>query len=109
MLVIHQELAVRPLQIQQLNYHDVLLEIDSKVDVEWVVQKLLRMEGWKRAPCHLECVSCSNEEGLLKLRGGEWVATTVDPEWIDPSQWDQIAPMGDEGQPHPASCGFLSS
>ena len=62
-LVIHQELAVMPLQIQQLN-HDVLIEFDGEVDVEWVVQKLLRMEEWMGAPCNLGCVPCSNEERL---------------------------------------------
>ena len=43
-LIIHQELGVIPLQIQQLNHYDVLIEFDSEVDVESVVQKLLSME-----------------------------------------------------------------
>ena len=33
-LILHQELGVMPLQIQWLNYHDVLIEFDSEVDVE---------------------------------------------------------------------------
>ena len=49
------------LQMQWSNHHDVLIEFDSKVDVEWVVQKLLRMEQWMGPPCNLEY---SNEEGL---------------------------------------------
>ena len=72
-LITHQELEVMPLQIQQLNYHDVLIEFDSEVDVEWVAQKLLRIEWWMGAPCHLECAPCSNKEGLLQFRGGECV------------------------------------
>ena len=39
-----------PLQIQQLNHDDVLIEFDSEFDVEWVAQKLLRMEQWMGAP-----------------------------------------------------------
>ena len=42
--IIHQELGVMPLKFQWLSQHDVLIEFDSQVDVEWVVQKLLRME-----------------------------------------------------------------
>ena len=45
-LVMHQELAVMLLRIQQLSHHDVQIEFDSEVDVEWVAQKLLRMEWW---------------------------------------------------------------
>ena len=48
-LVVHQKLGVIPLWIQQLNYWDVLIEFDGKVDVEWVAQKLLRMEWWMEA------------------------------------------------------------
>ena len=62
-LIIPQELGVMPLQIQQLNHHDVLIKYDSKVDVKWVVHKLLRMEWWMGAPCNLEYVPCSDEEG----------------------------------------------
>ena len=43
-LVMHQELEVMPLRIQQLSYHDVLIEFDSEVDVEWVAQK--QYSGW---------------------------------------------------------------
>ena len=39
-LIIHQKQGVIPLQIQWLNHHDVLIEFDSEVDVEWVAQKL---------------------------------------------------------------------
>ena len=53
-----------PLKIQWVNYHDALIEFDSEADVEWVAQKLLRMEWWMGAPCNLECVTYSNEEGL---------------------------------------------
>ena len=63
-LIIHQELGVMPLWIQWLNYCDVLIEYDSEIDVEWVAWKLLRMKWWMGAPCNLECVPCSNEEGL---------------------------------------------
>ena len=38
-----------PLQIQWLNHCDVLIEFDSEVDIEWVVQKLLRVE-WLMEP-----------------------------------------------------------
>ena len=34
------------------------------------------------APCHLECVPCSDEEGLQQFGGGEWVALREDPELI---------------------------
>ena len=44
--VMHQELGVMPLWNQWLNYHDVLIGVDSDVNVEWVAQKLLRMEQW---------------------------------------------------------------
>ena len=90
---------------QQLNHHDILIDFDSEVDVEWVVQKLLRMQWWIGAPCNLECVPCSEEEGLQQFRGGEWVAPRVDPEWIDLSQWCQIAPTGCAGQSHPHNYG----
>ena len=34
-LIIHQEMGVNaPVQIQQLNYHDVLIEFDTEVDAE---------------------------------------------------------------------------
>ena len=92
-LIMHQELGVMPLWIQWLNYHDVLIEFDSEVDVGWVAQKLLRMEWWMGAPCNLEGVPCSNEQGLQQFRGGEWVAPVVDPEWINPSSWGQSAPI----------------
>ena len=45
-LIIHQELGEMSLQKQWPNYCDVLIEFDSEVDVEWVAQKLLRMEQW---------------------------------------------------------------
>ena len=68
--IIHQELGVMPLWTQQLNHHDVLIEFDSEVDVERVVQKLLRIEWWMGAPCNLECIPCSDKEGLWQFRGG---------------------------------------
>ena len=68
-LVIHPELGVMPLQIQQLNYHDVLILFGSEVDVEWVAQKLLRMEWWMGASCNLECIPCSNKEGASTVQG----------------------------------------
>ena len=43
-LVVHQALGVMPLWIQWLNYCDLLIEFDIEVDMEWVAQKLLRME-----------------------------------------------------------------
>ena len=63
------------------------------------------MEWWKGAPCHLEFVPCSNEEGLLQFSGGEWVAPKVHPEWIDPSCQGQLSPIGGAGQPHPDNYG----
>ena len=63
-LVEHQELGVR---IQQLSYHDVLIEFDREVDVRWVAQKLLRMEWWMGALCYLECNPCGDEEGLQQF------------------------------------------
>ena len=98
-LVIHQELGVMPLQIQQLNYHDVLIEFDSEFDVEWVIQKLLRMEWWMGAQCKLECVLCSDKEGLWQFREGEWVAPREDPEWIDLSRRGPLALTGLQGGP----------
>ena len=56
-------------------------------------------------PCHLGYAPISSEEGLLQLRGGEWVAPKVDLEWIDPSQWGQIAPTGCVRWPHPDNYG----
>ena len=53
-----------PMRIQWLNHHDVLIEFDSEADVEWVVQKLLRIEWWMGVPCDLENVPCSNEDLL---------------------------------------------
>ena len=69
-LLVHQELGMMPLRIQQFSYHDVLIEFDSGIHVEWVAQKLLRMEWWMGTPCHLECVPCSYVEGLWQFRGG---------------------------------------
>ena len=40
----------------------MLIEFDREVDVEWVTQKLLQMEWWMAAPCHLECVLVGDEE-----------------------------------------------
>ena len=97
-----------PLQIQQLNYHYVLIEFDSKVDVEWVAQKLLRVEWWV-APCHLKCVPCSDEEGFQQFRGGEWVAPRVDPEWIDLSSQGHQPPWDVWGGPILITIRFLSS
>ena len=45
--------------------HDVLIEFDSEVDVEWVVHRLLRIEWCMEVQCDLECLPCSDEE-LLK-------------------------------------------
>ena len=63
-LVVHQELGMLPLKVQQLSYQDALIEFDSIMDVEWVVQKLLRMEWWMGALCHLEYIPCSDEDAL---------------------------------------------
>ena len=52
------------------------------------------------APCHLECVPCSDKEGLQQFRGGEWVAPKVDPEWIDPPSQGQPAPTWSMAWPH---------
>ena len=52
------------LWIQWLNHCDALIEFNGKVDVEWVVKKLLRMEQWMGAPCNLDCVPYSNDERL---------------------------------------------
>ena len=60
-LIIHQELGVMPLVNQWQNHHDVLIEFDSEVDVEWVAQKLLRMEWQMGAGSNFECVPCSDE------------------------------------------------
>ena len=59
------------------------IEFDSKVDVEWVAQKLFQDGVMDEAPCHLECILCSDEEGFSQIRGGEWVAPRVDLEWIN--------------------------
>ena len=99
-LIMHQELRVMPLWIQWLNYHDVLIEFDSKADVEWVSQKLLRMEWWMGASCNLKCVPCTDEEGLQQLKGGEGIAPRVDSEWIDLSSKGQSASMRCVGWPH---------
>ena len=63
-LVVHHELGVLPLKVQQLSYQDVLIEFDSSMDVECVIQKLLRMEWWMGVLCHLECIPCSDEDAL---------------------------------------------
>ena len=57
------------------------------------------------APYKLECVPCSNEEGLWQFRRGESVASRVDPEWIDPSRQGQIVPTGSVGWSHPDNYG----
>ena len=44
--------------------------------------------------CHLDCITCNDEEGLQQFRGGEWVVLRVDPEWVDSSQCGQVTPMG---------------
>ena len=87
--------------IQQLSHCDVMIQFDSEDDVEWVAQNQLRMEWWMGAPCDLECVLCSDKQRLQQFRGGEWVAPRVDPEWMNPLRWCQIAPTGCEGWPHP--------
>ena len=71
-LMVHQELGVMPLRIQQLSHWYMLIKFDSEVDVEWVAQKVLQMEWWMEAPCYLECVPCSSNEGLQQFRGGDW-------------------------------------
>ena len=48
--------------MQQLNHHDILIESDSEVDVEWVVQRLLKIEWWMGTQCNIECLACSDEE-----------------------------------------------
>ena len=63
------------------------------------------MEWWMGLPCNIECVPCSNEEGLEQYRGGEWVAPRVDPEWMDLSRWGHIATTGCVGWPHPDNYG----
>ena len=45
-------------------------------------------------PCHLECIPCSDEEGIWQFMGGEWVALRVVLEWVDLSRHGQITPMG---------------
>ena len=103
-LVVHQELGVMPLRIQQLSYQDVLIEYDLEVDVEWVTQKLLWMEWWMGAPCHLECVLVSDKE-LWQFRGENWVAPQVDPEWVNPSQHYLITSPVGATWPHSDSYG----
>ena len=49
-LIMHQELEVMLLRIQWLSYHGVLIKFDSKVNMECVAQKLLRMEWWMGGP-----------------------------------------------------------
>ena len=65
-LVVHRELRVLPLKVQGLSYQDVLIVFDSGINMEWVAQKLFRMKWCMGAPCHLECIPCSNW-------GGGWV------------------------------------
>ena len=43
------------------------------MDVEWVVQKLLRMERWMGTLCHTECVPSSDEDVLWEFKKGGWV------------------------------------
>ena len=69
-LIIHQELGVMPLQIQWLKHHDVLIEFDSEVDVEWVVQKLLRMEQWKGSHITLSVSPLVMKKGFDSSREG---------------------------------------
>ena len=68
-LVVHQEIGVLPLKVQQLSYQDVLIEFDSIMDVELVAQKWLRMEWWMGALSHLECIPCSNKDVFWESRG----------------------------------------
>ena len=63
-LMVHQELGVMPLRIQQLSHWNMLIKFDSKVDVEWVAQKLLQMLWWMEAPCHQEGIPCCGDKGL---------------------------------------------
>ena len=49
------------------------------------------MDGGSMPP---QVCPCSDMEGLLQFRGGEWVAPRVDPEWADPSRCDQLTPTG---------------
>ena len=92
-VVVHQELRVLPLRVQQLSYQDVLIEFDSAVDVEWVAQKLLRMEWWMSAQCYLECIPCSGEDSLWEFRGGGWCPPWMDLEWIDLSRHGPVTPQ----------------
>ena len=69
-LVIHHKLAVMPLLIKQLSHCDVLIEFDSEVDVEWVVQKLLRMEWWMGPHITLSVSPVTIKKGFNSSREG---------------------------------------
>ena len=96
-LVVQQELGALPKKVQQLSYQDVLIEFDNAVDVEWVAQKLLSMEWWMGALCHLECIPCSDEDVLWEFigMGAPW----VDAKWVDPPKQGQVTPTGAVDQP----------
>ena len=81
----------------------MLIEFDSAVDVEWVAQKLLRMEWWMETLCHLECICCSDEDVLLEFRGNG--CPQVDVEWIDPSRQGKVTLTGATDQSHPENYG----
>ena len=68
-LMVHQELEMIPLRIQQLSHQGMLIEFDNEVDVQWVAQKLLWKEWWIGAPCHIESVPCGSDERLQQFRG----------------------------------------
>ena len=70
-LVVHQELKLMPLKVQQSNYWDVLIKLDSPVEMEWVAQKLIRVEWWMWFPCHIKCILCSDKDELWEF-GGDW-------------------------------------
>ena len=50
------------------------------------------------APCHLECIPCSDKDTLWEFRGGVG-APLVDTEWIDPSRWEQVTPQVQQSSP----------
>ena len=74
------------------------MEFNSAMNVEWVALKLLRLEWWMKAPCHLEHIPCSDEDVLQEFRGDgcPWVVM----DWIDSSRQGQVTPTGATDEPH---------
>ena len=80
--IIAQDTSVQPVWILRLNRMDVLIEFQSKVNVEVMLHHLLlRMDRWMGWPCKISC-TIPIEEQLKDHCTYEWGPPDNDPGWI---------------------------